>query len=342
MVDLHGCSCKLPEGELNGLLGGYERGNYEDILGPGDDAAVIKINEDLALIKTVDFFTPIVDDAYTQGRIAACNSTNDIFAMGTTKIAGVLVILGIPRQLDLTTAREMLRGFNDFCNEIDAPVVGGHTIINPWPIIGGAVTGLGHPDKILYNSGARPGDVLLLTKPLGVQPSMAALRIKDSYRDMLDISFSSDAIEDIVNTATAWMMVSNRAAAQAIEESGANALTDVTGFGLAGHSGLMAQKSGVTIDIHTIPAMKGTFILSNIFGYGLEKGESSETAGGLLISVDKDRKDSLIQSLEKRRVPWYEIGNVREYQSMDLLINNPRLVEIPTGPGVTGEVANHG
>ncbi|PWR73940.1 selenide, water dikinase SelD [Methanospirillum lacunae] len=328
MVDLFGCSCKLPENELEKLLEAIGGSYPENVLGPGDDAAIIKINENIVLIKTVDFFTPIVDDPYLQGEIAACNCTNDVFAMGGTVIAGVLAILGLPRGVSVDQSKKLLGGFRDFCDSIKAPLVGGHTIINPWPIIGGAVTGVAHPKEIIYNSGAKPGDVLLLTKPVGIQPIMSASRIYEKNPEEIDSIVDSSDLQESVDIAITCMTTSNQKAAEAVQVTGAHALTDVTGFGLYGHAAKIADNSHVTLNIHTIPSIKNAPILSDFFGFGLEKGISSETAGGLLISIAPDAKNDLIAELSKREIPAYEVGFVTKYHDNPVLLHNPNIQEI--------------
>jgi selenide,water dikinase len=130
----------------------------------------------LALVKTIDIFTPLVDDGYLQGQITACNVTNDIYAMGVTDITGVLVFEAFPSDMPHKIAVDLLKGFHDFCQQLKAPIVGGHTIINPWPLLGGCAIGISHPAKIVYSSTAQPGDSLILTKPLGIQPAMGLYR----------------------------------------------------------------------------------------------------------------------------------------------------------------------
>ncbi len=328
IAPLFGCSCKLPETELETLLDDINVRYSPEILGPGDDAAVIKINDDLAIIKTTDFFTPIVDDPYIQGKIAACNATNDIYAMGATDIVGVLALLGIPRELPIDNARMMLKGFQDFCNSIGTSIVGGHTIINPWPFIGGAVTAISPPNKIVYNSGAQAGDVLLLTKPLGIQPAMASTRLSSEYPSNILSELDSCILTNAVDLAIECMTTSNLNAAKAINEVGANALTDVTGFGLYGHGLNIAKKSNVSLNINLIPIISGTLELSALFEHGLEEGISAETAGGLLISVSKENLDEMIHALNKYNVPAYEIGNVKEKGNRHVVIDNPEILEI--------------
>ena len=145
----------------------------------GEDSAIIRISKSQAVVTTTDFFTPIVDDPYVQGQIAACNATNDSYVKGGFDIISILVLMGMPKDLPLSVQGEVLKGFTDFSKSVDAPVVGGHTIICPWPIIGGAVTALADLDKIILISNAEPGDRIILTKPLGIQPVMRVLRLQD-------------------------------------------------------------------------------------------------------------------------------------------------------------------
>ena len=162
---MHGCSCKLPQYELGKLLdeAGLSADLPSDVLaGPWENSSVVQIAEGIAVLNTLDFFTPMVDEPEIQGRIAGSNVTSDIYCMAVTKIASVLTIMAFPENMPTELAVGMLKGFGDFCREMDAPVVGGHTIRNPWPIIGGAATGVGDPEKIVYTRGAKVGDKLFL------------------------------------------------------------------------------------------------------------------------------------------------------------------------------------
>ena len=181
VVPVHGCSCKLPQYELGQLLekAGLSVDLPSDVLaGPWENSSVVRIAKGLAVLNTLDFFTPMVDEPEVQGRIAGSNVTSDIYCMAVTKIVSVLTIMAFPENMPSEIAVGMLKGFGDFCREMDAPVVGGHTIRNPWPIIGGAATGIGDPEKIVYTRGAKVGDTLFLTKPLGIAPAMAAYRMR--------------------------------------------------------------------------------------------------------------------------------------------------------------------
>ena len=178
-VPVHGCSCKLPQYQLGGLLdkAGLTESFGEDVLaGPWENSSVVKITDNLAVLNTLDFFTPMVDEPEIQGRIAGSNVTSDIYALAVTNIVSVLSIMAFPENMPDELAVGMLKGFGDFCREMGAPVVGGHTIRNPWPIIGGAATGISEIEKIIYTKGAQVGDRLFLTKPLGIAPAMAAYR----------------------------------------------------------------------------------------------------------------------------------------------------------------------
>lgn len=301
------------------------------LVGLGDDAAVIK-KENLVIAKTVDVFTPIVDDPYIQGKIAACNSTNDIYAMGLREIIGVLAIVGIPEKLSLSVAKEMLRGFQDFCREIGTSIVGGHTILNPWPLIGGSVTGVGKEEEVLTKAGAKVGDVLILTKPLGTQSAMALSRVPKEFLELINIS--EEEKEEIINKAIKLMTTSNKYSLEALrraeEKVGdkiANALTDVTGFGLLGHSNEIAKQSKVNIKIDTLPCIKKTPELSKMFGHALLEGYGAETAGGLLIVAKREYKDELIDELKKVGYA-FEVGEVVGRGDKATLSKDLKIIEV--------------
>jgi selenide,water dikinase len=271
----------------------------------------VKVNEDVALLNTLDFFTPIVDEPEIQGRIAASNVTSDIYTMGVPRIVSILSIMAFPPKMPNTIAVGLLKGFSEFCKEMNAPVVGGHTIMNPWPIIGGAATGVSNPEDIVYTRGAKPGDVLVLTKPLGIQPAMAAYRIRKDKRGR---SFLKEIADDVIDRAIAEaievMTTSNKPVAEVMQEVKVNAATDITGFGLKGHAENMAKLSHVDVRIEKLAVISGTPVLTELLGYPLLIGEASETAGGMLISVGKKNLDTLLDGLDLRGVKHFEIGTV--------------------------------
>jgi selenide, water dikinase len=311
---VHGCSCKLPQYELGKLLdeAGLSTDLPETVLaGPWENSSVVQIAEGIAVLNTLDFFTPMVDEPEIQGRIAGNNVTSDIYCMAVTKIASVLTIMAFPENMPMELAVGMLKGFGDFCREMDAPVVGGHTIRNPWPIIGGAATGVGDPEKIVYTRGAKVGDRLFLTKPLGIAPAMAAYRLRkeEEGKELLK-EVPADVVETAITEAIECMTESNKPVAEAMQKIPVHAATDVTGFGLKGHAGSMAMLGKVDIVIDQLAVIKGTPVLTDLFGYPLLQGEAKETAGGMLIAVAKENVDELLGELDKRKVRHWEVGHV--------------------------------
>jgi selenide,water dikinase len=215
-----------------------------------DDAAVVQLNDGQAIVQTVDVFTPIVDDPYDYGRIAATNAISDVFAMGGEPLFA-LAIGGFPDDLPDRDASEILRGGADAANAAGAPIVGGHTITAAEPLYGLAVTGTVHPHQIWRNAGAVVGDVLVLTKALGTGIVANALR-----KEVVG--------EDVLAGAVESMTTLNRAAAGALRALGPNAVTDVTGFGLLGHLREMCAASGVHARIHSreLPLLPGVEALA--------------------------------------------------------------------------------
>jgi len=331
VVSVHGCSCKLPQYQLGRLLdnAGLTGDFGETVLaGPWENSSVVKIAKGTAVLNSLDFFTPIVDEPEIQGRIAASNVTSDIYALAVTKIICVLSIMAFPEDMPDELAVGMLKGFGDFCREMGAPVVGGHTIRNPWPIIGGAATGVGDPEKIVYTRGAKPGDQLFLTKPLGIAPAMAAYRLRkeEEGKDLLK-DIPSELIEAAVAEAVKGMTTSNKPVAKAMQRVPVHAATDVTGFGLAGHAGNMAMLGKVNIVIDQLAVIRGTQTLAELFGYPLLTGESKETAGGMLIAVAKEDADDLQEELDKRKVRHFRVGYVTEGAGRVEVLKNVKVIE---------------
>ena len=247
-----GCACKIPPGELEDIVatlvtGQPGRSNPELLVGldHGDDAAAVRLDEstDTAILATADFFTPVVDDPYDWGRIAAANALSDIYAMGGRPLVAVN-LLAWPRDLLPThLAREVLRGGFDVAHEAGCHVAGGHSIDDPEPKYGMAVTGIASAKALLRNDSARAGDAISLTKPLG----LGVLNNRHKA--------TGEVFPDAVDT----MVTLNRDAAQAALDAGIRAATDVTGFGLLGHLHKMARASGVTaiVDVAAVPFLAG-------------------------------------------------------------------------------------
>ena len=318
-AELHGCSCKVGQADVEGLLAaaGVDGPSEELLFGVGEDAAARRLRADLALVQTVDFFTPVVDDPYDFGRIAACNAASDAFATGATENLSCLVVLGVPRALT-DEAAAVVAGMADMLDAVDGTVVGGHTVLNPWPLAGGAVTATGHPDRLLTMDGATAGDRLFLTKPLGTQPATGAMRVEDGEFAETVAAATDRPLAEIGADAVEWMTTPNDAAARVAGEY-ASAATDVTGFGLLGQSRTLAKRAGVGIEIDRLPVIDGTVGLSELFGYGLTEGESAETSGGLLVAVPDERAGEFAAELDSAGVYRCAVGRVTDGSGAELV-----------------------
>lgn len=241
-----GCACKIPPGELEDAVKALTGQKFDSVivgLDDGDDAAAVRIRDDLAVLSTADFFTPVVDSAYDWGRIAAANALSDIYAMGGEAVVAINLV-GWPREkLPMELLSEVLRGGMDVAAQVGVPVIGGHSVDDPEPKYGMAVTGVAHPDALLRNDAAQAGLPLTLTKPIGV--GLLNNRHKAT----------GASLEEAIR----WMTTLNRDASRAALEAGAKAATDVTGFGLLGHLHKMMRASGVgaVIDRAAVPAIDG-------------------------------------------------------------------------------------
>jgi len=317
-AELHGCSCKVGQADLAGLLAeaGVDEPSDRLLFGVGEDASARRLRPDLALVQTVDFFTPVVDDPYEFGRVAACNAASDAFATGATAELSCLVVLGVPRELT-DQAAAILAGMADLLESVDGTVVGGHTVLNPWPVAGGAITATAHPDELLPMSAAAPGDRLLLTKPLGTQPATGALRVRDGEFADTVAAATDRPVAEIGQEALDWMTTPNDDAARLAREY-ASAGTDVTGFGLLGQARTLAARADVGVELTRLPVIEGTPALSELFGYGLELGESAETSGGLLLAVPEPELDAATAALSAAGVFNAEVGRVTDGSGAEL------------------------
>lgn len=313
-----GCACKLRPQDLETVLRSLPKAADPAVLvGPetSDDAAVYRLTPYLAIVSTVDFFTPIADDPFDFGAISAANSLSDVYAMGGKPLFALSVV-GFPaRRLPLSVLERILAGAAEVAAEAGIPILGGHTVDDTEPKFGLAVTGVVHPDRILTNAAARAGDALVLTKPLGT--GILATAVKRGL-----------AGEDVARRIVAVMRRLNRAAAESTYEVGVSAATDVTGFGLLGHLREMAAASGLDAEVEaaSVPVIDparemaasdavpgGT--LENLahvsphvdFAPGLSRVEKllladAQTSGGLLIAVPEERSDALLASLREKGV----------------------------------------
>ena len=298
------------------------------------DAGVYQISPEVALVQTLDFFSPIVDDPYDYGQIAAANSMSDVYAMGGRPLT-VMNILAFPmREVELRVVAEILRGSAEKVHEAGAVVVGGHTLQDTEIKFGLSVTGVVNPKKVITNAGAKPGDVLVLTKPLGGGLIISAYKAEEA---------SEEEVEAMVTT----MKSLNAVASEAMQEAGVNACTDITGFGLMGHSMEMALASNATLSFQAgkIPLMTGalrhassglmpaasvqnkSYVSPKVRLEGkisddlLDVFYGAETSGGLLISLPREKADSLIRDLQSRGVKEATIiGEVTEKQDVCLVV----------------------
>lgn len=328
----YGCGCKIAPAVLDEILKGNKTGDEFPGLLVGnssrDDAAVLDLGNGLALISTTDFFMPIVDDAYTFGRIAATNAISDVFAMGGRPNLAV-AILGWPvDKLPAELASAVLAGGRDACKAAGIPLAGGHSIDSPEPIFGLAVNGLVTASHLQRNDTARAGDLLFLTKPLGA--GILTTAVKMGGVDEQDFTV---AIESMCKL--------NSLGARLGDLGGVHALTDVTGFGLFGHLIEMLEGSGMMATLHkdrlpvftgvddcllrhTVPAI--TYRNWNSYGHLIEEpdvrllqiGCDPQTSGGLLISLAPEQREELIAMMQEDKVNpscLIEIGQVMEYDS---------------------------
>lgn len=320
-----GCGCKIAPGVLGGVLATLpaRRDDPNVLVGNEtmDDAAVYRLGPDLAVVATLDFFTPLVDDPVTFGRIAATNAMSDVFAMGGTPILG-LAIAGYPKDGDLAVLGEIMRGGARAADENGFAVLGGHTIDDAEPKYGMAVIGRVHPERLMTNAAGLPGDILVLTKPLGTGIAVAAAK-----QGVVGVAHEN---------AVAHMLRSNAAAARVAIEQGVRCATDVTGFGLLGHLREMALASGTgaVIRIDRVPPIHGVLELiaeGHVPG-AVERNRAHlephvdvqgqvddnartllydpQTSGGLLLACHRERLDGLLEGLLAVGVKGQPIGQL--------------------------------
>ena len=280
-----------------------------------EDAGVYKLTEELAIVQTVDFFTPIVDDAYQFGRIAAANALSDIYAMGGKPLTALNIVCFPQKVMDISVLRDVLRGGLDKMHQADVILVGGHTVEDPELKYGLAVTGTVHPDKVIRNNTARAGDRLVLTKPLGT--GIISTAVKAGKADAQAIKSVIDSMDSL-----------NRSASELMVALGVNACTDITGFGLFGHAAEMIENSevGMVIDSSAVPFFPGAKKLAEegMIPGGLNRNRDfrknmvdidtntpkfledilfdPQTSGGLLITVPKAKAHVLLEQLHERGV----------------------------------------
>jgi selenide,water dikinase len=301
-------------------------------LGAPDDAAVYRLDDERALIVTTDFFTPIVDDAYEYGAIAAANALSDVYAMGGRPLLA-LNIAAFPANLPPDLLGEVLRGAAEKVREAGAVIAGGHTIQDKEPKVGLAVVGLAHPDKLLTKAGAQPGDALILTKPLGTGTITTAAK-----NDKAEAAHLAEAV--------GWMSRLNRAASEAALAAGARAATDITGFGFLGHASEVSEASQVTLRVSfdAVPFISGVegYAEAWIFPGGSAANKQAfekhvrfedsvkdseqmllfdaQTSGGLLVCVPPDQVEAFDAVMAASGAPWWQVGEVLPRGEQGILV----------------------
>jgi selenide,water dikinase len=326
-----GCAAKYSAARLEELLSGIVPADAADLmvgLDPADDAAVYRLDERTALVFTVDFFPPVVDDPRTFGRIAATNALNDVFAMGGRPLLA-LSVTAFPEELPTSVLGEILAGASEATHEAGAILAGGHTIRDEEPKYGLAVVGTVHPDGVWRKSGARAGDVVALTKPLGTGLVLQAVR-------------DGAAPDGALEAAVAAMTELNRDAADALRPFTPNAVTDVTGFGLLGHAHETAERSGVHISLaaERLPALPAALELAEA---GVRTGGDRrnrefarphvrstaptalealaydpQTAGGLLVTLPRDKRAVLEATFAAAGLDLHVVGDVEAGSGVSL------------------------
>ena len=322
-----GCGAKAGAGTLSRLLDGFRAREDENLLvgyDKSDDACVYRVSESEALVQTVDFFPPVADDPYLFGQIAAANALSDIYAMGgEPRLA--LNLLCLPTGLPNETAREILRGGYDKVYEAGAVIAGGHTIEGPEPLYGLCVTGFVNPKSLWPNSGARPGDALLLTKALGIGTITTAAKAELASPELLERAYRQ-------------MATLNKAARDIMQAFPVHACTDITGFGLLGHGCELAQGSGCSLHLQStaIPVLEGAEELAAMgllpagvyrnrafsaahvsSGAGIPRERldllyDPQTSGGLLLAVPADLADEALHALRTQCPDAALIGYAEE------------------------------
>jgi selenide,water dikinase len=321
-----GCAAKYSAARLDELLKGFVPLEAENLLvglAPADDAAVYRIDDERAIIFTLDFFPPVVDDPGDYGAIAATNALNDVFAMGGTPLLA-LSIAAFPEDLPIEMLAEVFAAADAQVREAGGLLAGGHTIRDAEPKYGLAVVGTVHPDHVWPKNGARSGDALFLTKPLGTGLIMSGVKRGIAGTQPLE-------------RAIRWMRTLNKKAAEVIRPFSPNAVTDVTGFGLFGHAHEVADRSGVRVVLESerLPAIDGAldlarkgvrtsgdprnrdFAARHVAAEGIPEsydalGYDPQTAGGLLVSLPKDKAPSLEAAFEAQRLFLRRVGYVEE------------------------------
>jgi selenide,water dikinase len=299
-----------------------------------DDAGVYRLRDDLAIVQTLDFFTPIVDDPFDYGRIAALNSINDVWAMAGTPITAMAITCFPKKGVDFSILADIMKGGLKVLTDNGVALLGGHSVDNEQIMFGYSVTGVIDPNKVATNAGARPGDVIILTKPIGTGVISTGIKFAKTPPEVAAASLET-------------MLTAGKGAAEAMREVGVKGATDVTGFALLGHAWELARASQVTIEIDSarVPLLPGALDLASAglltsgdktnreyVGDDIEIAGSvsremgcllfdPQTAGGLLISIPADRSAALLEMLHETYPHATNIGRVVDHQQHSLIVS---------------------
>jgi len=312
-------------------------------LGIGMDASVTPIpgKADTFLAQTTDFFYPLVDDPYMQGRIACANVLSDLYAMGVIHCHNMLMLLAVSKEMS-EKERDvviplMMQGFQDTAQEGGCLVTGGQTVMNPWVTVGGVASSVCGRDDIIMPESARVGDVLVLTKALGTQVAVNAHQWLeeegDKWKKVVSSGSSKEEVKTGYKAATHSMARLNLTGAKLMHKYKAGAATDVTGFGILGHAQNLAgnQQDKVDMVLHTLPIIKGMVGIARTMGnmFQLIQGYSAETSGGLLMSIPEEGAVGLIKEIKdlEGEDAWI-IGNVTEGTGIARIVDNPNIIEV--------------
>jgi len=311
------------------------------------DCSVTPLRQkDLFMVSTTDFFYPLVDDPYMQGRIGCCNVLSDLYAMGVVDCDNLLMILAASNEMEKEERNKatklMIMGFNDQAEKAGVNVTGGQTVVNPWPIIGGTASTVCSQKEFITPDDARVGDVLVLTKPIGIQIAVNAHQWKHlpakkaQYASILE-HLSEEDVENGYRTAVRSMSRLNRNGAKMMHKYLAHGATDVTGFGILGHAANLVrnQKLAVDFELRTLPIIKGMRVVDEkVNSWGLLRGTSAETSGGLLVALAPEHAVNFMRELEELDgTPSWIVGEVvqrrdEEKGNCARIIENFEVVEV--------------
>lgn len=326
-------------------MAGLSSPSGEGTIGIGLDSCVMRTRHDgIYLIQTTDFFYPLVDDPYMQGKIACANVLSDLYAMGVSDCDNMLMLLGVSnrltqRQRDVVTPL-VIKGFGDLCNEAGSSCNGGQSVINPWFIIGGVATSVCKKSEFIMPDQAEAGDVLVLTKPLGTQIAVNAHQWCEEpggkwWKAVQNVVTKEEVVE-AYQAATRSMARLNRTAALLMRKYEAHGATDVTGFGILGHAQnlVSCQKNSVNFSLHTLPILNKMSIVATTaanagLDFKLHAGYSAETSGGLLVALPQEQAKAFCQELEERDAsPAWIIGDVTTGERKALISPNFQVIDV--------------